>query len=311
MATNYIKGRMKEIAVALSKTQQHEVEFLTEESPILGSMRFEPSTHELWNVAAVTDKIEGADFVPVNSPLPIMTTSKSLKRTDLGIIGGRIFIPGDTAKVLGGVGAYMSNEKPKFLKNAGNKAEKRIIYDNFLASALEYGKVESAGGTAATSGDTGLYSMIVYREIPGENTGLYSRKGYGDGKLFETEYEANGGLITENGVSGYAAIIKNYMGVQVLNEKGIAAVVNISGAKLPTVRMINNALLKARANKKNTKIFMHPQLLSWLGETYKKEILRTTNNEDGYNTQINSWNEIEIVTSFNFLDGVETAISLG
>lgn len=310
MADKFKAATMKELAIALSKKQEHEVECLTEESPILESMRFEPSTHELWNVAAVTTRIDGAGFVPINSPLPNMKTSQELKQTDLGIVGGRMFMPADSVRIMGGVGAYMAREKPKFLKDAGNVVEKRIIYDNFLARAIEFGNAEDAGGTAAESGNTGLYSMIVYKEIPGENTGLYSRKGYGDGKYFETEYEANGGLINENGIPGYAAIIKNYMGIQVLNNKGVAAIVNISESKLPTTKMISETLLTARATPKNTKIFMHPRLLAWLGDEYKKEILQTTNNDKGYNTLLSYWNEIPIITSNNFLEGAETKITL-
>ena len=173
---------------------------------------FEPATHELWNVAAVTTKINGAGFVPINSPLPNMKTSQELKQTDLGIVGGRMFMPADSVRIMGGVGAYMAKEKPKFLKDAGNTVEKRIIYDNFLARAIEFGNVEDAGGTAAGSGNTGLYSMIVYKEISGENTGLYSRKGYGDGKYFETEYEANGGLSTKTACRAMPRLSKTTWG---------------------------------------------------------------------------------------------------
>ena len=54
MADKFKAGTMKELAIALSKKQEHEVECLIEESPILEGMRFEPATHELWIVAAVT-----------------------------------------------------------------------------------------------------------------------------------------------------------------------------------------------------------------------------------------------------------------
>lgn len=99
-------------------------------------MRFEPATHELWNVAAVTTKINGAGFVPINSPLPNMKTSQELKQTDLGIVGGRMFMPADSVRIMGGVGAYMAKEKPKFLKDAGNTVEKRIITTTFWRGRL-------------------------------------------------------------------------------------------------------------------------------------------------------------------------------
>ena len=115
MADKFKAGTMKELAIALSKKQEHEVECLTEESPILEGLRFEPATPELWTVAAVTTKINGAGFVPINSPLPNMITSQELKQTDLGSVGGRRFMPADSVRIMGGVGAYMAKEKPKFL----------------------------------------------------------------------------------------------------------------------------------------------------------------------------------------------------
>ena len=91
---------LKEIAVALSEKQEHYVNSLTEESPILDNMRFEESTHGLWNAYEEVAKIDGAAFVDINQPLPEMEVDTNLKKIDLSILGGEIFLPEDKASVL-------------------------------------------------------------------------------------------------------------------------------------------------------------------------------------------------------------------
>ena len=91
---------LKEIAVALSQKQEHFVDYLTNESPILDNMRFEPSTHGLWNAYEEVSKIDGAGFVDINQPLPEMEVDSSLKKIDLSILGGEIFVPEDKAAVI-------------------------------------------------------------------------------------------------------------------------------------------------------------------------------------------------------------------
>lgn len=55
-----MSSTLKELAIALSKKQEHYVDYLTNESPILDNMRFEASTHGLWNAYEEVSKIDGA-----------------------------------------------------------------------------------------------------------------------------------------------------------------------------------------------------------------------------------------------------------
>ena len=92
-----MSGTLKEIAVALSKKQEHYVDFLTNDSPILDNMRFEASSHGLWNAYEEVAKISGAGFIDINQPLPEMEVDSNLKKIDLSILGGEIFVPEDKA----------------------------------------------------------------------------------------------------------------------------------------------------------------------------------------------------------------------
>ena len=67
-----MSSTLKELAIALSKKQEHYVDYLTNESPILDNMRFEASTHGLWNAYEEVSKIDGAGFVDINQPLPAL-----------------------------------------------------------------------------------------------------------------------------------------------------------------------------------------------------------------------------------------------
>ena len=293
---------LQELSNEYAKKQPHQVNYLLEETPILAGIKFEVASHALWNVAEKVTGIEGADFVPMNSPLPEMNVDSGLEQVDLNIMGGEIFVPQDKAQAYGGKEKYIAKRMPVLLKDAGNRTEKRIIYGNYRKYALDNGKVQSATGVA---GDE-LFSMIIVRSVAGENGGLYSPEGFKQGAMLDVQPLYNGGLMKDSrGVAGYGVQVKGYFGMQILNPKTMSAIVNIAPDKLPTVRQISKALSDARANPANTKILMHPLLLGYLGDEYKKEMLRVTNNDKGINTQIVSWNEIPVLSSYNFMEGTE------
>lgn len=303
------RGTLQELATHYAVKQPQQVEYLTEESPVLASIKWEKASHGLWNVAEKVDSIKGADFVPMNSPLPKMGISSKLEKTDLSIMGGEIFVPEDTAQQFGGREKYFASKLPVLLKEAGNSTEKRIIYDNFRQYAIDNGNVINAGATTSdVSG--GIYSMVVVHYIPGQVGGLYSPEGFKTGAILDATPINNGALYKENDILGYGVRLKGYFGIQMLNPKAVSAIVNIGDGKLPTKRQIDKALIDARANKANTKIFLHPTLLSWLGEKYKTEIMRVGSSDNGINTQINYWNEIEMISSYNFLSGDEPIVDL-
>jgi len=294
---------LKEIAVSLADKQPHYVNSLTEESPILDNMRFEASSHGLWNAYEEASKIEGAGFVDINQPLPEMSIDSDLKKIDLSILGGEIFLPEDKASVLG-VSEYFSKKLPVLLKQAGQTAEQKIIYDNFLPYAIANGKVAGAGASSS------CYSMVAVRFIEGEVTGLYSPKHLSSNGIIDAT-GINGGALykNSNGVLGYGVRIKGYIGVQLANPDAVSAIVNINSSHVPTAAQIDDMLVDAKATPANTFIFCHPKVLSLLN-SYKGNVLHSTNEDWNLNRGFMAWNGIRFITSYNFKNGTESAVTL-
>ncbi|MBP5698379.1 MAG: hypothetical protein J6W96_02485 [Alphaproteobacteria bacterium] len=294
---------LKEIAVSLAQKQQHFVNSLTEESPILDNMRFEPSTHGLWNAYEEVSQINGAGFVDINQPLPEMAVNSDLKKVDLSILGGEILLPEDKGAIIG-VSEYFGKKMNVLLKQAGQVAEKKIIYDNFLPYAVQNGKAVSAGASA------NCYSMVAVRFVEGEVTGLYSAKNINNAGLLDVK-QINGGALYKNasGVLGYGVRLKGYIGVQLANPDAVSAIVNITSDHVPTAAQIDNMLVDAKATPASTFIFCHPKVLSMLN-SYKGNILQTTAGDWNVNRSFMAWNGIRFVTSYNFDNGTETAITI-
>lgn len=298
-----MKNTLKEIAVSLAEKQQHFVDHLTEESPILDNMHFEASTHGLWNAYEEVSKINGAAFVDINQPLPTMEVDSELKKIDLSILGGEIFLPEDKGSVIG-VSEYFAKKVPVLLKHAGQVAEKKIIYDNFLPYAIGNGNVASAGASS------NCYSMVAVRFVDGEVTGLYSDRHFKTCGLIDST-EINGGQLYKNsdGVLGYGVRIKGYIGVQLANPDAVSAIVNINASNIPTAAQIDDMLVNAKATPMNTFIFCHPKVLSMLN-TYKGNVLQTMPDDWNVNRSFMAWNGIRFISSYNFANGTETAVSL-
>ena len=296
-----MSNTLKEIANQLSHKQEHFVNSLTEDSPILDNMRFEASTHGLWNAYEEVAKIDGAGFVDINQPLPEMEVDSNLKKIDLSILGGEIFLPEDKGSVVG-VGEYFSKKVPVLLKHAGQTAEKKIIYDNFIPYAVSNGKAISAG-----AGEN-CYSMVAVRYIEGEVTGLYSKHNIGRYGILDST-PINGGALYKNanGVLGYGLRLKGYIGMQLANPDAVSCIVNINQDNIPTPEQIDNMLVDAKATPYSTFIYCHPKVLSMLNQ-YKGNILQTSSLDFDVNRSFMAWNGIRFITSYNFNNGTEESV---
>lgn len=269
----------------------------------MDNMRFEASTHGLWNAYEEVADISGPAFVDINQPLPEMKIDSNLKKVDLSILGGEIFLPEDKGSVVG-VGEYFDKKIPVLLKHAGQTAEKKIIYDNFLPYAISNGKAVSALGTA------NCYSMVAVRFVPGEVTGLYSARNINRFGVLDSTPINNGALYKNtDGLLGYGVRIKGYIGVQLANPDAVSAIVNITADKIPTADQIDNMLIDAKATPASTFIFCHPKVLSFL-HTYKGNVLQTFNTDYDVNRSFVSWNGVRFITSYNFLNGAEKVVTV-
>lgn len=309
MSDEYIVGTLAELNNHYAKKQPKLLENLTEDTAVLNQMKFEPASHGLWNTYEEVSNIKGAGFVDMNAPLPQLGVDTKLKRTDLSILGGEIFVPEDTAKMFGSAEAYFAKRTPALLKEAGMTSEQKLIYDNIAKFAKDNDKLADAGGSAAT-GETGLYSMYAFRQIEGENIGLYSPEGFKNGAGLDVA-KINGGNLYKNekGVLGYGIRLKGYFGFQLANAKGVAGIVNINPSHIPTAEQIDNMLIDARATSANTFIICHPKVLSMLNK-YKGNVLQMTTKDQDLDRTYMAWNGIRFITSYNFINGNEKHVNV-
>ena len=234
-----------------------------------------------------------------------------VESTDLSIIGGEMEVGEDTARKLGGPVSYFAKKATPVLRKTGMSAERSLLYDNFRAFAIRNGNVQSAGGTGTKN-----YSILCVHYVPGEITGVYDPAGFGNGKTFDLTPIAGGELYKNaEGRLVYGMRLKTYFGVQLANPDYVSAIVNCdidsdstSARTFPTMRQMDKLLIDARAGQ-NTFIFCHPAVKAYLGTTCKLEHM-TLVSGNGFSTQIDAWNGVPIITSFNFDNGTENAVSL-
>ena len=298
---------LKELSDYYAKKQPHQVDTLTEETPILARLKFEQASHGLWNTAESVSDVQGAGLVEMNSPLPKVGMATKLEKIDLNIFGGEIEVPEDTAQMYGGKEKYFARKMPTILRESGMGTEKTLYYKNYLGYSLATkDRALNANGTASGAAKTGLYTIIALRQVSGENIGLYSPEGFKQGAMFDTK-PINGGNLYKNekGVLVYGARLKSYLGWQILNPNTVGAIVNINEDNLPTKIQVNRLLANVRATPASTMLFMHPVLRDAMLNVYKDDAMQVTPATKDLNYLITHWNGIEIVSSYNISDGNE------
>lgn len=307
MAEEYKVGTLKEIAIGLAEKQDHMINTLLEETPVASALRFEPASHGMWNAYEEVEHISTVEEVDIDAPLPELVVDTNLKKTDLQIVGGKIIAGEDKLQIIGKE-KYFAKRLPLHLRQAGMMMEKNIIYKNIRDYAIQKGKAVSCGASSGKG-----FSIIAFREIEGENIGLYNPTGFGSGtgKLLDVK-AINGGNVYEdkNGVMVYGMRLKGYIGYQMANPHGVAALVNIDPEHLPTEAQIDDLILSARADMGSRGfLMMHPKMLSLLNQ-YKAERLQTTVTDKNLDRTFTTWNGVKIMTSYNFENGTEKTVSL-
>lgn len=292
---------LKELSNMYAKKQPKQVDQITEKTPILDIWPFEQATHGLWTVYEEVSSVQGPGFVDMDAVLPDIGVDSDLKKIDLSIMGGKIFVPEDRAKLLGGRAAYFAKKMPTINKQAGMTTEIALLYDNIRRYALATsGRALSAGGSSNTN-----YSMLFVRFESGITTGLYSPDGFKQGAMLHT-MAINGGNLYENanGVLGYGLRQKGYFGMQIADPKTVYAIVNIDSSHRPTEDQIDDALAMVRADEGNTYIFCHKRCQNLLNQ-YKEDRLEIRVNEKHFGRSFTHWDNVPFVNSYNFYEGTE------
>jgi len=298
----------REVAIKRSTKQPQMVDQLLEEAPILGAIRMEDSTDGLHNVYEEIESVTPAQLVDADEALPVVNAKTNLKQVDLSVVGGIIEVGEDKARAFGGAAAYFAKKQPIIMQKTGMDLEKSILYNSFRAYALANSKLQDAAGTGSTN-----YSMLCVKFVPGQVTGLFDSEGFGSGAFMDVESLSGGNIYKDsNGVLVRGIRYKSYMGMQLANARYVSGIANIdiTNSKTPTEKQILQMLEDARATSGNTLIMCHPMVLSLVLGAFKSSALQMRPDSRDYNTMIDTWNGIEIVTSRNFDNGDEAKVTI-
>lgn len=300
-----VYGTLKEIAIHMAKTQQEMVDAITEECPVLDSIKFKSASHDMWNVAKNLSSISGGGFVDAGAPLASMKVQRGLKRVDLKVLGGKVFIDQDSALQMGGPAAYFAENELPIISTLSMQAEIEIIYNNLRAFAIANGNKTLCGGAANAN-----YSIIAVRWKPGVTCGLYSPKMFKEGSIVKGE-ALNGGTLYENaeGIAGYGYQYKGYLGLQMLDPRTVAVLANVTAANKPTPMQVDDMLASIRATNANTVIYCHPKAMSILADVGKSAAFRMGPQDKDVDREIEKWNKVPIITSYNFYDAAEANVA--
>ena len=311
---------LNQLSIGKAKTFVDQIDNLTENAPIVGSMPFKPSTDQLWDVASEVKLLKSVGRVDMNAPLPDIQIADALQQTQLNIFGAEIFVPEDLALLEQGPDKYFNKNRAAFDRQTGMDVETNYIYNAFLPFALAMNKAgnknaQNAGGSANQN-----YSLIVARFDDVNMAGLYSPLAF-SGKTFLDMKPINGGALYKQSdpnhkffnVLGYGLRMKTYLGVRMLSHRNIGAIVNIdpTTATPLTRKMVEKALLSARTGEAGKAMIMcHPQIGLLLQDIGKVQQLSTEYTQKAADFRLESWNGVPLVTSYNFMDGTETNISV-
>ena len=230
------------------------------------------------------------------------------------MLGGEIEVSKDKAQQFGGAPKYFARREKPVLNKAGSDTETALYEKYFRAAAITSSKrYTNVGGTAASSGDTGLYSIMVVRFDEQVNTGIYDPTCFESGHLVEIS-PINGGnayhLRSQSGVLGYGVEYRGRFGWQLLDpDKTVFGLVNISASKLPTMTMIDHAIAEVRGKNTNTMILGHPKILGKVFSALKQAKVQFSNGDSNLQMAVTHYDKIPIVGSYNINKGNEAAVA--
>lgn len=306
-----VYGTLKEIAVHMAKTQQDMVDSVTEETPVVDTIPFQAASHDMWNVAKNLGSVTGGGFGDAGAPLASMKVQRGLRRVDLKVLGGEVFIDQDSALQMGGPAAYFADNEPAILSKLGMDAEVEIIYNSLRAYALQNAAFIPGLKTLCGGAGNANYSILAVRWIRGASCGLYSPKMFKQGTLVKGE-SLSGGQLYKNpsdGVNGYGFQYKGYIGIQLLNMKTCAGLFNVTATNKPTGMQVDDMLASIRATDKNTFIYCHPKAMNVLADVGKSAAFRMGTSDKDVDRRIASWNGVRIVVTYNMFDGTEANVT--
>ena len=316
-----MKNTLHDINIYLTQKQQGLINTLLESNPIIASLPVKPASHGFYNVYSKVADIDVMEEVDYDEELPTVGISFDLGKTRLGKIGGKLPMPHDAAKEMGGYAKYADDRVPQIIARSGNNNEASIYYNGFFKYALANGNMVSAGGTTANK----QYSMIAVHYDEDSTVGLYNPNSLSNGKMFETLF-LNGGNEYEieyaPGKKCIGKMIAMFMelGLQLADPRFVAGIVNIEPSQngtdrdkidgLPTRMQIEDMLAKVRANAANTFIYCHPTIVGYLALKFQLPQRTITNETANIRYTLTDWNGVQFIGSYNVNWGKEAVVTI-
>ena len=305
---------LKELSNKYAVKQPHQVDAILENTPILSMIPWEQSSHAMWNAYDEVSSVTGAGFVDLDAPLPTVGVDTDLKKVDLSIMGGKMVVGEDKARLMGGKASYFAGKLPAVLRQTGMNTERAILYDNIRQYCID--KHTSGVPRMIDAGGSGTgFTLMAVKFTPGETTGLFSPESFSNGTMLDALPINGGNLYNINPsgdeILGYGVRLKNYFGFMIANPDTVGAVMNITlpigtatSRKIPTAMQIDDLLDLVKTNN-NTMLCCHPRVLTALREV-KGSLVQMGVDEMNYKRSIATWEGVPIYTSYNFNKGTDT-----
>lgn len=291
-----------ELAIQYARKQPGMADSLTEDAPITKVAKWIEASHSTHNVAEILVDIQGAAFANFDAPLPQMSTSTKLDRTDLMLIAGAMKVPTMRALHMGGPEKYFADRQDRILRDAGMKIEKQLVNENWLKGARESKNLKDAGAP----GQGWFILGVRFDDIL--NVGVYDPKQFEQGTFLKISVPNNGAEHelhgpNYNGVYGYEILYRGIFGWQLFEpRRTCAAIVNIDETHAPTPAMIDDMLADIRAMPGSTYIFCSPKAKIHALDIHKMEKIHLVNSDTDVKTKVETWSGIPIITSYNIMD---------
>lgn len=301
---------LHEIANLHANKQPGMVDALTEDAPILDTAtRWKPASHGLWHNAEVLTDVEGAGFIEHDAPIPPMSVSSDLKRTDLHMMAGSMEVPTQRANQFGGPAKYFADKQDVIIRQAGMDTEKQIVLSNWLRAAewVNKNKLHDSVGLRNAGGKGDGWFILGVRVDEQFNCGLYSPSQFEHKRFFKITMPYGGNEYhlhspKYEGVLGYGIIYRALFGWMLLPEmahRTCSAIVNIDEDNIPTPTMIDDMLAEIRAKAGSTYLICAPKAKTHAINVHKLNVVQMVNADKEVKTMVDNWNGIPILTSYN------------
>lgn len=299
-----------QLGLEKAPTQRQIVNLIFKKAPVLGAVRMQAASAGFQNVYPELQEVVSGDIVPLNSAVPSTKADFKLGRTDLSKIAGNMVCGRDTANILGngnlgnGKTVAFQQQIAQVLGMTLAKAEV-TLYNTLRNFAIANGNYQSAGATTGSN----QYSIIAVRYTDGVNMGLFNPNVLTNQAIFNVFDTLSGEAFEKDGILQFQRNFEAFWGLQLLDPKGVSAIVNIDPveSKIPTMKQLSKMLNDAQADG-DTMIIMHPDIKTELQE-YKLKQLELMPKDMDLNTLVDGIDGVPIIGSYNLPQATESIVS--